>query len=131
MFCEVMANTKRLSSETAKPPAIRYAASGFAFVPHTCRFLGQQSLGIELAVKYWWCGFFTFRPQTSDQRKGGRPARPLELSALVTVGLRKREAPTPLCRGLVFNPTAAIQGRAATALPDAGVSEAVVRRCRD
>ena len=29
----------------------RYAANGFAFVPHTCRFLGQQSLGVELRVK--------------------------------------------------------------------------------
>jgi hypothetical protein len=24
---------------------------GFAFVPHTCRFLGQQSSGVELRVK--------------------------------------------------------------------------------
>jgi hypothetical protein len=29
----------------------RYAANGFAFVPHTCGFLGQQSLGVEPAVK--------------------------------------------------------------------------------
>jgi hypothetical protein len=62
--------------------------------------------------------------------KGGRPARPLKLSAVVTARLRKRKAPTPLCRGLVFNPTA-IRGRAATTLPDAGGSEAAVRRCRD
>jgi hypothetical protein len=29
----------------------RYAAGGFAFVPHSCRFLGRQSLGVEPAVK--------------------------------------------------------------------------------
>jgi hypothetical protein len=29
----------------------RYAANGFAFVPHTYRFLGRYSLGVELRVK--------------------------------------------------------------------------------
>jgi len=29
----------------------RYAANGFANVPHTYRFLGRQSLGVEPAVK--------------------------------------------------------------------------------
>jgi hypothetical protein len=27
------------------------AANGFAFVPHTCRFLGQHRAGVERAVK--------------------------------------------------------------------------------
>jgi len=31
-------------AQTAKPSALR-AANGFAFVPHTCRVLGQQSSG--------------------------------------------------------------------------------------
>jgi hypothetical protein len=43
IFCEVTANTEMLSSHTAKAPAPK--TSAFAFVPHTRRFLGRQSLG--------------------------------------------------------------------------------------
>jgi hypothetical protein len=43
IFCEVTASTEMLSSHTAKAPAPK--TSAFAFVPHTRRFLGRQSLG--------------------------------------------------------------------------------------
>ena len=39
----VMASTKRLKLK--QQSRRRYAANGFAFVPHTCRFLGRHPLG--------------------------------------------------------------------------------------
>jgi hypothetical protein len=56
----------------------QHGANGFAFVPHTRRFLGQQSLGVEPAVKR--CGFFTFAP-TSVPRKREGPGRLGKISA--------------------------------------------------
>jgi hypothetical protein len=35
----------------------RYAANGFAFVPHTCRFLGRQRWVVEPPVKPVGCAF--------------------------------------------------------------------------
>jgi hypothetical protein len=50
----------------------QHGANGFAFVPHTRRFLGQQSLGVEPAVKR--CGFFTFAPHfRAAEKRGPRP----------------------------------------------------------
>jgi hypothetical protein len=47
---DVTASTKRLSSHSkaAGPRNQR-----LCLVPHTCRFLGQQSLGCRTGVKYW------------------------------------------------------------------------------
>ena len=49
----------------------QHGANGFAFVPHTRRFLGQQSLGVEPAVKR--CGFFTFPHFRAAEKRGPRP----------------------------------------------------------
>jgi len=47
----VMDNTKfHFPLQTAKPSA-GSSANGFAFVPHTCRVLGQHRAGVERAVK--------------------------------------------------------------------------------
>jgi hypothetical protein len=48
----------------------QHGANGFAFVPHTRRFLGQQSLGVEPAVKR--CGFFTFPPLPCRGKEGAQ-----------------------------------------------------------
>jgi hypothetical protein len=68
MLRDVTASTKRLSSHSkaAGPRNQR-----LCLVPHTCRFLGQQSLGIELAVK---CSSLHLVP-TLPFREGGRPVR--------------------------------------------------------
>ena len=65
---DVTASTKRLSSHSkaAGPRNQR-----LCLVPHTSRFLGQQSLGIELAVK---CPSLHLVP-TLLFREGGRPVR--------------------------------------------------------
>jgi hypothetical protein len=50
----------------------------FAFVPHTLRFLGRQSLGVEPAVKVMLVSrYFTFRPRASVPGKRGT-ANPTE-----------------------------------------------------
>ena len=66
MLRDVTASTKRLSSHSkaAGPRNQR-----LCLVPHTCRFLGQQSLGIELAVK--WSSLHLV--PTLPFREGGRP----------------------------------------------------------
>ena len=46
---DVTASTKRLSSRSKAAGAA--AAKRLCLRPHTCRVLGRQSLGIELAVK--------------------------------------------------------------------------------
>jgi hypothetical protein len=51
-----------------------HGANGFAFVPHTRRFLGRQSLGVEPAVKSG--GFFTFAPHfRAAEKRGLGPTR--------------------------------------------------------
>ncbi len=68
MLRDVTASTKRLNSHSkaAGPRNQR-----LCLVPHTCRFLGQQSLGIELAVK---CSSLHLVP-TLPFREGGRLVR--------------------------------------------------------
>jgi hypothetical protein len=51
IFCEVMASTKRRLQRQQSRRRVR--SQQLCLVPHTCRFLGQQSLGVEPAVKYW------------------------------------------------------------------------------
>jgi len=48
----------------------QHGVNGFAFVPHTRRFLGQQSLGVEPAVKRG--GFFTFPPVPCRGKEGAQ-----------------------------------------------------------
>jgi len=76
-------------------------------VPHTCRFPGQQSLGIKLAVK--WSSLHLV--PTLPFREGGRPVRQAKVSRRVTAfcglvplsrfrcGKRKAPTPLPMCRG--------------------------------
>jgi hypothetical protein len=90
-----------MSAHTAKPPG-DVENRGFALVPHSRRFLGQQSLGVEPAVK--GCGFFTFAPHFRAAKRGG-PGRLGKISARATARLRKKKAPTLEGRGRVFHPT--------------------------
>jgi hypothetical protein len=44
----------------------RHGANGFAFVPHTRRFLGRQSLGVELTVMAGAAVFTPVRPKNNS-----------------------------------------------------------------
>ena len=79
----------------------QHGANGFAFVPHTRRFLGQQSLGVEPAVKRG--GFFTFPPVPCRGKEGAQADWGRLASA--TARLREKMAPTLKGRGRVFHPT--------------------------
>jgi hypothetical protein len=89
----------------------RYAAGGFAFVPHSCRFLGRQSLGVEPAVKG---SSLHLVPMSSVPRKGD--ARPdhkdcrsddgfFAASGTSRYCCGKRKAPTGVDVGAEFHPT--------------------------
>jgi hypothetical protein len=73
MLRDVTASTKRLSSHSkaAGPRNQR-----LCLVPHTCRFLGQQSLGIELAVKCSSVQVFTSSPPFRSVKGDDQSAKP-------------------------------------------------------
>jgi hypothetical protein len=112
----------------------RYAAGGFAFVPHSCRFLGRQSLGVEPAVK----GSSLHLVPILPFRERGTHGPTAKIAGRTTAFLRFRHQPLLLwkkegpdgsgCRGRV-SPNEPFWGRAAITLRDAGGSEAAVRRC--
>ena len=80
-------------------------------------------MGVEPAVVRG----FTFVPNSSAQRKEGRPARRKKISVRVTARLRKKKAPDALT---VEAEVLTQRGRAATTLSDVGGSESAARqRC--
>ena len=92
---DVTASTKRLSSHTAKPPA---CDRRLCLVPHTYRFLGRQSLGVEPAVKS--IRFFTFVPTLRSAEKGDVPVRPRKIIGRTAAFLRLHGLPHA-CRTLM------------------------------
>ena len=82
---ECDAQHKNAASQTAKPPAPP-TLSGFAFVPHTCRFLGRHPSGCRTGSEE--AEIFTSPPLFRSAR--GRPVRRGKISAPVTARLRKR-----------------------------------------
>src|SRR5690349_18459124 len=95
IFCEVIASTKRLSSHSkaAGPRNQR-----LCLVPHTCRFLGQQSSGCRTDSE----GLKSSRvAPTLPVTRRGRPVRPSKNSAGEKVfcgesALGARDGLTPL-----------------------------------
>ena len=79
----------------------QHGANGFAFVPHTRRFLGQQSLGVETGGEE---RRLLHLPPSSVPRKRGGPGRLGKISVRATARLREKMAPTLKGRGRVFHP---------------------------
>jgi len=129
------------ADQTAKPPA-RFCGQRLCLVPHTRRFLGQQSLGVEQAVKCSWCGFFTFYPpllcryakRGDGQSDRGRLRSAQRLFCVQNSASTEKKGPdvNAEAKGArLFWPTILGGGRTVITLLDAGGSEATVRRCRD
>jgi hypothetical protein len=139
IFCEVMADTKRrkLRQQSRRP----LGSQRLCLVPHTCRFLGQQSLGAEPARRR--CGerllhlpspHFrsakrgTASPTRKDYRSHGGFFAASQGRQTFAWG---KDRPRRQCiEARVLNPTI-IWGRAAIALPDPVESEAAARQSRD
>src|SRR5205823_7314815 len=66
---------------------------GICLVPHTCRFLARQALGVEPAVKSM---LFTFVP-TRPFREGGTLRSTWKGSGHTTAFLRLDEIPRAVC----------------------------------
>jgi len=127
MFREVMVSTKRLSSETAKLPAIR--SQQLCLRPPIRAIFRTAPVGSS--------GHAAFASNPSAQERG-RAARQKRLSVARRLfcdfagsALSSVEKRGPDVSSGPSLTHWAIWGRAATTLLDAGGSEAAVRRCRD
>jgi hypothetical protein len=72
IFREVMASTKRLKFRDSKAVSL-WEANGFAFVPHTCRFLGQQSSGCRTSGEGTGVRILHLRPILPFLKGDARP----------------------------------------------------------
>lgn len=132
---DVTASTKRLSSHSKGAGQHQR----LCLVPHTCRFLGQQSLGVEPAVKSMPLHLrpalpFREKRTTSPTRGKLSVARRLFCGlvfAYRALAVKKgRPQRRSVCRGRVL-PNWPFGGRIAIIPSDTGGSDASVPRCRD